>query len=324
MVFEKSQFRAFQPSRFRPVAAHATSRPRARAYDSSTPHFAQNFGDTLRRHAEHYHAKAREGAESTHSGDEGIASAHDRVAFKHAIAPDELVALMEWTRRRVGPDGLVIVHNTTTPMFATENFADYVVATEWGYRKWTDRAPDLQDLPLEWNLVGALPRGVISYGTIDKNAPRRLHRISVVLTSPIPGHTNVRAGMSERTVVRAERNRPPATVDFDGPVGFHRGDGYLYSLRIEDSGSFVPPALQLVRSRYLSGAPGAGVGAARSGESCQQPARLAVAVKLKVFFNFHAPNIPRSPGWGQGGPGSALIRGPAAGTVDPPCAPAVS
>jgi len=77
----------------------------------------------------------------------------------------------------VGPDGLVIVHNTTTPMFATENFADYVVATEWGYRKWTDRAPDLQDLPLEWSLAGAVPRGVISYGTIDKNAPPRLHRL---------------------------------------------------------------------------------------------------------------------------------------------------
>jgi hypothetical protein len=62
-------------------------------------------------------------------------------------------------------------------MFATENFADYVVATEWGYRKWTDRAPDLQDLPLEWSLVGAVPRGVISYGTIAKDSPRRLHRI---------------------------------------------------------------------------------------------------------------------------------------------------
>jgi hypothetical protein len=90
---------------------------------------------------------------------------------------DELLDLMEWTRNRVGPDGLVIVHNTTTPMFATENFADHVVATEWGYRKWTDRAPDLQELPLEWSLVGALPRGVISYGTIDKDAPRRLHRL---------------------------------------------------------------------------------------------------------------------------------------------------
>jgi len=59
---------------------------------------------------------------------------------------DELLDLMEWTRRRVGMNGLIIVHNTTVPMFATENFADYVVATEWGDRKWTDRAPDLQDL----------------------------------------------------------------------------------------------------------------------------------------------------------------------------------
>jgi hypothetical protein len=90
---------------------------------------------------------------------------------------DELLDLMEWTRKRVGPDGLVIVHDTTTPMFATENFADFVVATEWGYRKWTDRAPDLQELPLEWSLVGAIPRGVISYGVLDRTAPRRLHRL---------------------------------------------------------------------------------------------------------------------------------------------------
>ena len=42
---------------------------------------------------------------------------------------------MEWhAAPGVGPDGLIIVHDTTTPMFATENFADYVVATEWGYR----------------------------------------------------------------------------------------------------------------------------------------------------------------------------------------------
>jgi hypothetical protein len=90
---------------------------------------------------------------------------------------DELLELMEWTRQRVGSGGLVIVHNTTVPMFATENFADYVVATEWGYRRWTDRAPDLKDLPLEWSLVGALPRGVISYGVLDAHAPRRLHRL---------------------------------------------------------------------------------------------------------------------------------------------------
>ena len=90
---------------------------------------------------------------------------------------DELLDLMQWTRQRVGPGGLIIVHNTTTPMFATENFADYVVATEWGYRKWTDQAPDLHDLPLEWSLAGAVPRGVISYGVLDSKSPRRLHRV---------------------------------------------------------------------------------------------------------------------------------------------------
>ncbi|MHB8897717.1 MAG: DUF6259 domain-containing protein [Thermoguttaceae bacterium] len=90
---------------------------------------------------------------------------------------DELLDLMEWTRNRVGPDGLVIVHNTTTPMFATENFADHVVATEWGYKKWTDAAPPLEELPLEWSLAGAISRGVISYGVLNDASPARLHRL---------------------------------------------------------------------------------------------------------------------------------------------------
>jgi hypothetical protein len=45
---------------------------------------AQNFGDTLRRHAEIYHEKVRRRLEAAHEG-AGIASAHDRVTFKHAI-----------------------------------------------------------------------------------------------------------------------------------------------------------------------------------------------------------------------------------------------
>ena len=51
---------------------------------------AQNFGDTLRRHAEHYHRKALANGAAQHTG-EGIASAHDRVTFKHPIGPDDLV-----------------------------------------------------------------------------------------------------------------------------------------------------------------------------------------------------------------------------------------
>lgn len=90
---------------------------------------------------------------------------------------DELLQLMEWTRFRVGPSGMVIVHNTTTPMFVMENFADYIVANEWGYGKWSGDGPELSELPLEWSLVGARSRGVISYGQLDANSPRRLHRV---------------------------------------------------------------------------------------------------------------------------------------------------
>jgi hypothetical protein len=83
---------------------------------------------------------------------------------------DELLQLMEWTRFRVGPHGMVIIHNTTTPMFVMENFADYIGANEWGYGKWTGDGPALEDLPLEWSLVGARARGVISYGQLDANS----------------------------------------------------------------------------------------------------------------------------------------------------------
>lgn len=48
----------------------------------------QNFGDTLRRRDEHYYRKMHLQA-SQHSGS-GIASAHDRISFKHEILPQDL------------------------------------------------------------------------------------------------------------------------------------------------------------------------------------------------------------------------------------------
>lgn len=48
-----------------------------------------NFGDTLTRRTEHYYRKIREGGHGGHSGD-GIASAHDRVNFKHPVSPEDL------------------------------------------------------------------------------------------------------------------------------------------------------------------------------------------------------------------------------------------
>ena len=95
---------------------------------------------------------------------------------------DELIELMEWTRQRVGPDGLIIVHNTRVPMFAIENFANYVVAMEWGYGKWSKSAPKLQELPLEWDFAGARSRGVIGYGLIEPSAPKRLHKVLALET----------------------------------------------------------------------------------------------------------------------------------------------
>jgi len=95
---------------------------------------------------------------------------------------DELLALMEWTRGRVGPDGLIIVHDTMTPMFATENFANYVVGMEWGYGHLSRAVPPVAELPVEWTFAGARSRGVIGYGTIASNAPKRLHRLLALET----------------------------------------------------------------------------------------------------------------------------------------------
>ncbi|MHB9117231.1 MAG: alpha-amylase/4-alpha-glucanotransferase domain-containing protein [Burkholderiales bacterium] len=48
-----------------------------------------NFGDTLRRQDEHYYRKIHLQESTQHAG-EGIASPHDRVAFKHEIHPQDM------------------------------------------------------------------------------------------------------------------------------------------------------------------------------------------------------------------------------------------
>ncbi len=52
----------------------------------------QNFGDTLRRQAEHYFKKIIGNAQSGEHTGEGIVSAHDRVAFRNEISPSDLLA----------------------------------------------------------------------------------------------------------------------------------------------------------------------------------------------------------------------------------------
>ncbi|MCE5240339.1 hypothetical protein LLH23_17885 [bacterium] len=89
---------------------------------------------------------------------------------------EELLDLVAWTRRRVGPEGLMIIHNTMVPMAATENYADSIVAMEWGYAKLRTGAPALEDLPLEWSFMGHRARGVIGYGCLEKDGPERAHR----------------------------------------------------------------------------------------------------------------------------------------------------
>jgi hypothetical protein len=74
-------------------------------------------------------------------------------------------------------------------MFATENFANYVVGMEFSYGKLMISMPKPEELPLEWNFAGARSRAVIGYGTIAEDAPRRLyqlHAITTLMTSIAP------------------------------------------------------------------------------------------------------------------------------------------
>lgn len=102
---------------------------------------------------------------------------------------DELLELMEWTRERVGPKGMIVVHDTMAPMFATENFADRVVGMEWGYGRLLRAVPPMQELPVEWSFAGARSRGIIGYGSIDPSAPaqiRKLLTLETLLTGVTP------------------------------------------------------------------------------------------------------------------------------------------
>ena len=73
---------------------------------------AQNFGDTLRRHNEHYYAKIGQAAGAKASG-EGIASPHDRVEFKHAIGAADIVpdlcARAAFVDSRIEADGRAVL-----------------------------------------------------------------------------------------------------------------------------------------------------------------------------------------------------------------------
>ncbi len=70
---------------------------------------AQNFGDSLRRHDEHYYVKIGQAQEHKTSG-EGIASAHDRVEFKHEIVAADIVPDQTgralFIDQRLGPEGV--------------------------------------------------------------------------------------------------------------------------------------------------------------------------------------------------------------------------
>jgi 4-alpha-glucanotransferase/alpha-amylase len=113
---------------------------------------AQNFGDTLRRHPEHYHRKAQRGPDSAKAG-AGIASAHDRVSFKHEIGPADL-ALDELPRGMFldRMDGAPVANYTEQPADETQCAARFAAgAVSKQYRLAGSR------LSAAWSFGGGRP-----------------------------------------------------------------------------------------------------------------------------------------------------------------------
>jgi len=75
----------------------------------------QNFGDSLRRREEHYYRKMQRGEEH-HAQDGGIASAHDRVRFKHEVQPQDLEP--DIRPRALFLDAWLVGSERTTPAYA--------------------------------------------------------------------------------------------------------------------------------------------------------------------------------------------------------------
>ncbi|MCK5000541.1 MAG: hypothetical protein KAS23_13445, partial [Anaerohalosphaera sp.] len=156
---------------------------------------------------------------------------------------DGLIDLMEWTRKRVGHDGVIILHNTLVPMFATENFANYVVGMEFSYGKLSVSMPKPSELPLEWSFVQGRPRAVIGYGTITPDAPKRLrklHAITTLMTSVAPWPASKEAidlykmlkplGNIEEYKFEDWRNGAVLTNDSDGITAVYSKPGEAWVL----------------------------------------------------------------------------------------------
>jgi len=238
----------------------------------------------------------------------------DRGLGAFALSPtghwdiEGLLDVVEWTRERVGPDGLVILHNTLVPMFATENFASYVVGMEFTYGTIKTGMPRPEELPLEWNFVGARPRAVIGYGTIARDADKRmyqLHAITTLMTSVAPWPASEEAialykilkplGDIEQYRFEDGRNKSVKLDDRDCLTAIYgkAGEAYLLlanvdpipkKIRVRIDPKKLPVPLAAIASAEILGKGAASLQAANltgGGEEIMIPADDVVLVRIK-------------------------------------------
>ncbi len=114
---------------------------------------AHNFGDTLRRHDEGYHARLH-AAPADATPTEGIASAHDRIAFLHEITPDDVVP--DARPRGIAIDTLITADGTrhAVDRYQTGNAPGHFVASGESWRVEKTYAIDKEALTIRYRVSG--------------------------------------------------------------------------------------------------------------------------------------------------------------------------
>jgi hypothetical protein len=117
---------------------------------------AHNFGDTLRRYPEAYHAKVKQGSTTAESSkSEGITSAHDRIAFLHAIEAADTEPDVRprglFVDTRIAADGTRHAVNT----YQRSDTPAHYVATGDGWRIEKRYRLDADALVVEYTVSGS-------------------------------------------------------------------------------------------------------------------------------------------------------------------------
>jgi hypothetical protein len=138
--------------------------------------------------------------------------------------------------------------NLSKPVIAVSIISTLLIAYTF-FNIHLDRAYRFKNKPYELyfqdtnnfgqELEGFWTKGQIASEILMKT-DKRASEIRVKLSSPAPGKATTRVGRAKQSALRGRIEGQEKTLIFPSPVGFPWGDGYLYSIRIQEDRGFHP------------------------------------------------------------------------------------